>query len=176
MISFVKSLHLSRILIVFFAGIMLLINTACSQPSSDQISSEQMYKTNKTGYDTKNNVVLKAVKDSYQTVPPEGGMNNHRDTDRRQNIKATEAKGKELVDQAKSHLQASSLNTKEAAENLTNNDSMNKVKDKFEDFSKNVTDSTEEIKKGANKNFENLKTNLQSASDKVSDNVRQATK
>jgi hypothetical protein len=168
MITFVKRLQLSRLLVMFLAGIILLVSTACSQSPSDELS-----KTETPGYVNKDNVVLKAVKDSYKTVPSEGGMNNHRDVDRRQNTKFTDAKAQNLINRANNHLQNGTRNPVEAVENLKSDAPINKIKDKFEDVSKNILDSTHEAKEGANRGFENLKTNIKSTSDSVADKVEQ---
>lgn len=163
MITFVKRLQLSRLLIIFLAGIILLISTACSQSSSDKLSKTET----PSKYVNKDNIVLKAVKDSYKTVPSEGGINNHRDVDRRQNTKLTDAKAQNLINQANNHLQKSTRNPVEAVDKLKSDAPIDKIKGKFEDISKNILDSTQEAKEGANRGFENLKTNFQSTSDKV---------
>jgi len=172
--AIVKRLRLSSVLFIFLAGIVLLVNTACSQVPTDKVSEVKNPESSSSGYDKDDNVVLKAVKESYKIAPPEGGMNNHRDTDRRLKSTVSDAKAQDLINGAKDNLKESTRNPKEAVENLKNDAPISKIKNKFQDFSKNVTDSTDEVKKGAGKGFDNLKNNLKSTGDRVSENARQA--
>ncbi len=180
-ITFVKRLRLARIVVIFLAGIVLLVNTACSQPSSAKTSKMNnpgynQETQNPSGYETEDNVVLKGLKESYKTVPPEGGMNQHRDVDRRKDNTASDARSQDLVNRAEDHLQKSVRNPKEAADNLRNDVSVDKIKNKFGDLSKNVNDSTRQIKEGTEKGLDDLKTNLKSTVDQVSDNVQRAVR
>jgi ElaB/YqjD/DUF883 family membrane-anchored ribosome-binding protein len=180
MITLVKRLQLARIVVVFLAGILLLVSVACSQPPSVKTSNNPGYNSdyqNPSGNDTDNNVVLKEVKESYKTVSPQGGMNGYRDTDRRQNTSASDTKAQELINRSKGNLSKGVRNPKEAVENVRNDASLDKIKDSFEDLSKNVNnsvnDSTRQIKQGTERGLENLKTNLKSTTDQVSDSVKQ---
>jgi hypothetical protein len=82
--SFIKSLRLKQIAIVFFAGAMLLFNTACSNSAQAKVPPSDGG-PNPVG----------------QTQPFEGGMNNFSDTPPEQ---VPSAKAKALVDNAKRNI------------------------------------------------------------------------
>lgn len=85
--SFVKSLRLKQIALVFFAGVMLLLNTACNGPAqakdTDALGDGGPHPAN-------------------QVQPYKGGMNNFDDTPPEQ-IPANKAKS--LVDNAQRNIQ-----------------------------------------------------------------------
>ncbi|ELR98240.1 DUF6658 family protein [Gloeocapsa sp. PCC 73106] len=164
-IASVKRLRLARIVLAFLAGFFLLFNTACSRPPSADLSktTDPNYQTNSV-YDQKDNVVLKEVKESYKTVAPEGGMNQHRDVDRRRDTAASDIKAQRLVNRTEGNVDNKDVwNPKQAVENLQDNLSADKVKNKLGDVSDNVAETSHDIKKGAERGFENLKTNLKGA-------------
>lgn len=183
-IALVKRLQISRFLIIFLAGVLLLINTACTQPSSatsatspttSNVSNKDTnpgynknYQT-PSGYDEDNNVVLKEVKESYKTVPREGGMNEHQDVDRRQNLSSAEKKSQKLVNQAKDNLEDANRNSQKVVKNIQDKATPSNIKDQLEDLSDNIGKSSKDIKEGTKRGFENLKTNLKTASEQAAD-------
>lgn len=84
--SFIKAIRLKQIAIVFFAGVMLLLNTACSNAAQAKMPKTQM--------DDGPHPV-------GQTQPYEGGMNNFSDTPPGQ---IPTDKAKALVDNAKRNI------------------------------------------------------------------------
>ncbi|MBD1821161.1 hypothetical protein H6F51_01320 [Cyanobacteria bacterium FACHB-DQ100] len=85
--SFIKATRLKQIAIVFFAGVMLLLNTACSNAAQAKTPKAQMD-------DGGSHPV-------GQTQPYEGGMNNFSDTPPGQ---IPTDKAKSLVDNAKRNI------------------------------------------------------------------------
>ena len=91
LIDSIKSVKISQVIIVFLAGFILLVNTACSSPNSKlsnkldgtTVSSQEAPKYD--AYDA--------------TQPKQGGMNGYNDDQRLDNPRV-QAKGKKLVDQA----------------------------------------------------------------------------
>lgn len=86
-ISFVKSIRLKQILTVFFAGVLLFLNTACS-------ASAQAKMPDKT---------MGASEDPHpvnQVQPYQGGMNNYSDTAPGQAARGTAERTKALIDRA----------------------------------------------------------------------------
>lgn len=84
--SFIKAARLKQIAIVFFAGVMLLLNTACSGAAQAKAPGDGG--PNPVG----------------QTQPYEGGMNNFSDTPPGQ---VPSEKAKSLVDNAKRNIETS---------------------------------------------------------------------
>ena len=73
-IAWLKSIRISQIVTVFFAGILLFVSTACGSGVS------------------------------AKTAPLEGGMNNYSDVDARRDTTEVQAKAKALKDQAERNL------------------------------------------------------------------------
>ncbi len=172
-ITFVKSLRLARILVIFLAGMVLLFSTACSnlpKAVSDLTNGEtqtpSIYKQNEN--------VSNMMKESYKTVPPQGGMNQHQDVDRRQNTSAAQAKAKGLVDNAQKNVKQGVRDSNKVIDDVKDNLSADKVKDTFENIKDNVSQSAQDFKQGTQRGLKNIKNNLDSTVDQVSDNIQQA--
>ncbi|PSF36138.1 hypothetical protein C7H19_14160 [Aphanothece hegewaldii CCALA 016] len=193
----VKRFSLARIVIVFLAGIILIVNTACSQspsasasrgtyssgvadevtePSNNSANKPYSAQPTKHASDKSGNYPLEKIqaehmKESYSTteaVP--GTMNNFKDTE--PGVDKAGAKASYLVEQAKKNLDKRAGSPPEAVENLKETASLNKVGDKLNQYSDSLNNTAEGVKEGAKKGFQNLKQNVKSAADDVSDSIQ----
>ncbi|GFE69298.1 hypothetical protein [Chroococcus sp. FPU101] len=196
----IKRFSLARILIVFLAGLVLMVNTACSQTpsgntySSSKVSDEQMtddntspnasstnpYSAQPTKHDATTSsanyplekIQAKQMKEAYsQTdeLKPDT-MNNFKDTVPGE--EKTGDKANYLVEQAKKNLDRRAATPPQAVENLKETASANKVGDKINQYGESLNNTASGVAEGAKKGFENLKQNVKSAADDVSDNIR----
>lgn len=190
-----KHFSLARIIIVFLAGMILLVNTACSktpsastgtfssgvadkvtEPSNNSAVKPYSAQPTKRAADKSGTYPLEKIqaehmKESYSTtdkVP--GSMNNFKDTE--PGVDQAGDKASYLVEKAKQNLDRRAGSPPEAIENLKETGSLNKVGDKLNQFSDSLNNTTEGAKEGAKRGFRNLKGNVKSAADDVSNNIR----
>lgn len=195
-----KRFSLARIIIVFLAGMILLVNTACSQTptastdssgtgtfssgvadeataplnnSANKPYSAQPIKrdSDKSGTYPLEKIQSEHMKESYTpTDAVPGTMNNFKDTEA--GVDKAGSKASYLVEQSKKNLDKRAGSPPEAIENLKETGSLEKVGDKLNQFSDSLSNTAEGAKEGARKGFKNLKENAKSAADEVSDNIR----
>lgn len=195
----IKRFSLSRIIIAFLAGMILLVNTACSkapsastntgtgtfssgvadevtEPSNNSANKPYSAQPTKHASDKSGNYPLEKIqaehmKESYSTtdaVP--GSMNNFKDTE--PGVDKAGDKASYLVEKAKKNLDRRASSPPEAVENLKETGSLNKVGDKLNQYSDSLSNTTEGVKEGAKRGFQNLKENVKSAADDVSNNIQ----
>jgi hypothetical protein len=159
-----KLSQLSKILIVFLAGFVLLISTACSSTDSAQASrgnftpgtNAQKLTTEQPDYD---------YYDANQ--PKQGGMNKYNDDTRLDNPKMQE-KADELVNRARANLQQRNDSREEYVNEVSKTGQvLGNIKD---DFAQKTEEFTRDISKGAQQRMDTAKKNL----DKASINIKQA--
>lgn len=196
----VKRFSLARIIIVFLASMILLVNTACSKSptastdssgtgtfssgvaddvtGSSNNSSTKPYsapgpkhEADKSGTYPLEKIQAEHMKESYsKTDEVPGSMNNFIDTE--PGVDKAGSKASYLVEQSKKNLDKRAGSPPEAIENLKETGSLEKVGDKLNQYTESLSNTTEGVKKGATKGFKNLKENVKSAADEVSDNIR----
>jgi hypothetical protein len=161
-IAFLKSLRLNQILMVFLAGIVLFIGTACSQsPSTNASKTTDAPSKDGSPYRIEKNVG-KHLQETYPTESNSGATNS-RDLNKRADgstpaIRANETTARSdkklprYVENPGKAVKITAEGTKEAAGS--------------------VGDSLNEMKEGAKRGAENLKENIKSATEDVSANVR----
>jgi cell pole-organizing protein PopZ len=150
--------RLSRILITFFAGFLLLLNVACSAANEPKATASESY-TEKPGFET----------ELYDpTQAKRGGMNGY-DDDVRAGTPSAQVKAKALVDKAKRNV----------TKTESPKDISKKVRQSAEELQDNVSERAERQKddlvNGTKDGMRNLKGNLDKASKEIPDVVRDAT-
>ncbi|NJK48439.1 hypothetical protein HC931_09810 [Candidatus Gracilibacteria bacterium] len=172
-VNFFKSLKLSRILVIFFAGILLFVSTACNQ--SPSVSKADGVDDN-TPYRIQENTASQ-LRETYSTEPEQGGMNEHLDVDPRRDLTSPAAQADKLINQAERNIQQRrASNPKEAVDNLRETASASKVGNTLENATERVGQSLKEMKEGAQRGAQNLKENVESATDDVSTNVKRSVR
>lgn len=194
----IKRFSLARILIVFLAGLVLMINTACSQgPTGSNVSSSKMsdqqvaddntspnasstrpytppgpaHEGSKSGTYPLTKMQSEHMKETYSTTEgAAGSMNNFKDTE--PGVDKKQDKANFLVEQSKKNLERRASNPPQAVENLKETASANKVGDKVGQYGESLNNTVSGAAEGAKKGFENLKQNVKSAAEDVSDNIR----
>jgi hypothetical protein len=136
---FIKRWQLTRGLVVFLAGILLFVGTACSQFSSDNASQSPSSRES-SPYRIQDNTATH-LEESYSTQPRQGGMNEHLDIDARRDLSSPAAKSDRLIEQSQRNLQRRASNPKQAVDNLQETGSVEKVGEKLEDVSENIGQS-----------------------------------
>ena len=174
-IAFVKRLRLAQITLVFFAGLVLLIGTACSQSPVDRASNSRI--DNNTPYRIQENTATDLKETYFDHQPKQGGMNQHQDVDPRRDLTSPATKADRLIKQSEQNIQQRrAANPKQAVENLQETVSRSKVGDKIESATDRVGQSLEEMKEGAQRGARNLKENIKSAGNDVSQNVKETAR
>ncbi len=193
-INFFKNFRVSRLVVTLCAGLLLFVSTACSQAPNGKVSArfanDQNYpaqpsvkdngltsggdtqrsaQDNPPGYRLDKNME-RHMKESYASEPYQGGMNEGRDVDRRQNTAAAEQKAEKLVTQAQQRLDRGIT----PVENLQRRASAENLKDKVDEAGYKVSDAANDVKEGAKRSFRNLQDNATSAADKTAKNVGSA--
>lgn len=148
--------QLKSLVIFVFAGMLLVLNVACSAPdasrSSDTTSADRQVESKEHLYNT--------------TQPKKGGMNNYND-DVRADSPSVKAKARALVDNAKKNLNKSE-DPKEVPGKVM--ESAKSVKD---DISEAAQERTENFVRGTKEGMENLKGNLNRASREIPEVVKE---
>lgn len=173
LISFLKSKRLSQLMVGGIAALFLLVNTACSQPNASgadgkteaakvAASSSSVKVASPYRKDT-DNVPEGQITNLYNPIRPvEGGMNNYRDVDPRQDTSKSDVRAEKLIQKA-SHSKANKFENpldvvkKELADEP--------ITERVQKFSKNVgksaqkaaDDLSQETQKGLNKMSEGSK-------------------
>jgi cell pole-organizing protein PopZ len=148
--------RLSRTLVTFFAGFLLLLNVACSAASEPKATAAS---TEKPGVET----------ELYDpTQAKRGGMNGY-DDDVRAGTPSAQAEAKALVDKAKRNV----------TKTETPKDISKKVRQSAEELQDNISERAEKQKddlvKGTKNGMRNLKGNLDKAAKEIPEVVRDAT-
>jgi hypothetical protein len=176
LLSFVKAIRLKQILTVFFAGVMLFLNTACSSSAQAQMPDTKSYD--------------RGPKPVGQNQPYVGGMNNFSDTAPGAAAKGSSDKAKALIDNAEQNitsdnpLDANPRNAKlyknpgyaaertkdtlgNSFEERTSNlkDEAQRAGERFEKSLDRATDKTKELGQRLQQGAENVKDNVQDAAD-----------
>lgn len=197
----VKRFSLARIIITFLAGMILIVNTACSktpsastdtgsgsgtfssgiadqakEPSNNSANKPYSappptHEADKSGTYPLEKIQAEHMKESYSTTEAVPGTMNNF-KDTEPGVDKAGAKASYLVEQSKKNLDKRAGSPAEAVENLKETSSLNKVGDKLNQYSDSLNNTTEGVKEGAKKGFKNLKENVKSAADDVSDNIR----
>lgn len=167
-IAFLKRLRLARIVVVFLAGIFLLVSTACSNtPSATASRPTSNFADRDSAYDIQE-PLQQHLDESYslQNSP-------YPDSDKRENLSNAKAKSDRLINQAQKNVQKQVDNPKEAFENMqrTGPRELKKVGDKFNEISDSVGETVEDLKEGTERGSRNLKENIKSPADNVSKNL-----
>lgn len=174
-IASLKHLRLTQVVVVFLAGILLFVSTACSnRPTVDtsKVSSTDLNRADTSSPYRLEKNQEQLLKESYSTKPRQGGMNLHTDTDARRDLSATEAQADKLINRAERNLQRRATNPKEAVDNLRETASANKVGNNLDNASDRVGQSLKEMKEGAQRGARNLKENTETAADNISDQAQ----
>jgi hypothetical protein len=191
-INFFTNFRLSRLVLILCASLILFVSTACSQAPNTKVSkgfaNDQNYpaqpsvkdngltsggdtqrsaQDNPSSYQMDKNMV-RHMKESYASEPYQGGMNEGRDVDRRQNTAAVEKKAEKLVTKAQERLDRGIT----PAENLQRRAFVEDLKDKIDEAGDKVGDATNDVKEGAKRGFRNLQDNATSAADRAAKNVK----
>ncbi len=173
----VKRFRVTQILIACLAGMILLISTACSQPTvgTSQSNPDSLQKTAQRGSHPAKDKSEK-FGDNFPSERTERGMNGkgmnkYSDVDERMNTSDAEARAKSLVDRADRNLQMN--NPKEAVETVLNDRPIQKGLNKL---SKNANETAgkaaEDAKSIGQRGMRSLQENAGQAADNLSENIR----
>ncbi|MBW4553520.1 MAG: hypothetical protein KME35_20765 [Aphanocapsa sp. GSE-SYN-MK-11-07L] len=157
--SWFRSLQLERVFFVVLAGLFLLANVACSNPSSTASGSSPGYETESTS--------------AYRIrQEPQGGMNGYSDVDPRRDTSQADAKARTLIDRAEARIQ-DDRNPKEVIQDTLKEKPLT---ERAREFSDQVSDSTkntaEKASQATKKGLRNLQQNTGNALDDSSDFVQ----
>jgi hypothetical protein len=155
--SFVKQYRLGQLVVVFFAGIVLLLSTACT-PRTDM--QAKIPAPNSSGTGGTYNERVGQQTELYDPIQErKGGMNEYSDVDPRVNKKGVNAKATGLVKNAEDNVDRVQ-NPKEFAEDYRQG---TPVGERTRNIVDRVTDATqntaEDVAKGTQRGVENLKDN-----------------
>lgn len=167
-ISWVKSIRLDRIIVVFLSGILLFVSTACN--SSDVLAKATDKVSARTADQIREEVPENAVTNKYK-----GGMNDYSDVDPRQKTSGAQAKAKELIDKSEGNIQKSANNLEQYRENYQSGAPLGeRVRQLGEDVGSSAKELTEGVTKGTQRGVGNLKANTQDAGEGVAEGAGRA--
>jgi major membrane immunogen (membrane-anchored lipoprotein) len=158
--------HLRRVLVVLLAGVVLLINTACSRADETKISKN-------TGYYESSAQHSNADYDKFGTNQSEkGGMNKYND-DSRYSRPEVQGKTQELIDNAKANLtdEYDPSAVEKASERTSRSfDRMNK------EVSRGTKEGVGNVREGLVRTSKKLDRATQDASDAIQNKAYEASK
>lgn len=152
LLSFVKAIRLRQILTVFFAGVMLFLNTACSNSAQARMPNES---------------VDRGPKPVGQNQPYVGGMNNFSDTAPGAAAKGSSEKTKSLIDNAQRNITSDDprdANPRNAKLYKNPGYAAERTKDTL---GKSIEERTSNLKEEAQKAGERLEESIDRAGDKT---------
>lgn len=171
-VSNLKKLQLKQVAIVMLAGFLVVFNTACSSKVADAtkaVSDPNPY--------VGKGAMQKEMYDAVQR--PAGGMNNYND-DAKYDSDKTQMQNKKYVERAQDNLKNRVDSTKEAADNLLQKNPLgDKVQETADNVQKGAEKLQKDIAKGTERGINNIKGNLERASDaapQVVDKAKQNAK
>jgi polyhydroxyalkanoate synthesis regulator phasin len=154
-----KSLY--RLAISFLAVVFLVFNTACG--SSEIAATNDLPTGSHPSGQTPN------LPNLYDPLtPPQGGMNNYKDTDPRTDASDAEAKADRLINRANSQQKGGKNPLKEVRKELNKKGPQDRAEDLSEDLGRSAKKKTEQVSQGAKRGIENVKENAKSFADDVS--------
>jgi gas vesicle protein len=155
--SSLKRVQIVRALVIFLAGVSMLLSTACSStPNTPKVSGEGSY----TGGVPQMEI--------YKRVQPnEGGMNEYSDIDPRANTSRAEAKAKGLVDNAERNVRRGFEDPREAPDKLGN-----VIQKGSRNLSEQAQQTAEEVQQSAKEGTRNLRRNVREAREGASEVVQ----
>jgi hypothetical protein len=154
-----KSLY--RSVLSLFAVVLLFVTTACN---GSEVTRAQQTNVDKPQPNK--------VTELYKTIEPrEGGMNNYSDVDPRVDTSEAKAKADRLINKTDTLVNKDTNPLKEVRKEFDNKG----VKERAEDFSKDlgraVKENTKDFAKGTERGIENVKKNTKNFADDVGDAV-----
>jgi hypothetical protein len=160
-ISSFKLKSFYRSVLSLVAVIFLFVSTACG---TSEVTRAQQPNVD--------NPQANKVTELYKTIEPrEGGMNNYSDVDPRMDTSEAKAKTDRLIKKTDTLVKKDTNPLKEVRKEFDNKG----VKDRAEDFSKDlgrsVKENTKDFAKGTERGFENVKKNTKNFADDVGDAV-----
>ncbi|GAB4379909.1 MAG: hypothetical protein Kow00121_35040 [Elainellaceae cyanobacterium] len=162
--NFLQSVKLSRVVVVFLAGVLLLVSTACSRPDSPRVSGESSYQDHR------------AQRTDFDASSPDrlGGMNQYRDNNR--NTNATDLKAKRLIDNARDNTNKVN-NTQDFVRNYREGTPLNeRVENITDNVGEAASEVAEDLKEGTQKGIRNIRQNTGDAVDSASRNAEDASR
>lgn len=164
--------QLKKILVVFLAGFLLLISTACSSNNSPQASRGNLR--------TEANVQKLTDQPDYDyydaNQPKQGGMNKYNDDPRLDDPKL-QKKADELVNKARANLQQRNDSREEYTKEVSKTGEVlgnikSDVADKTEQFKRDVSQGAQQRLDTAKDNLEKVSKNVTRAAEDASDTVQ----
>jgi hypothetical protein len=159
-IAFLKRLRLARIVIVFLAGVVLLISTACSQsPNLNASNTRSDRPSANSPYQLDKNTEIQ-MKESHPTTPSAGQTSSNKDVNARGDASGAAQKANDIYLKSDRRVPRYVEHPEQA---------LRKNREGLEKASDRVSNSAEEMKEGAERGARNLKENIKSAVDNVVD-------
>lgn len=156
-----KLSQLKKVIIVFLAGFILLVNTACSNMNSPQASRENV--------NPRANVQKLTEDPDYDyydaNQPKQGGMNKYNDDPRLDNPKL-QKKVDRLVKGAKANIEERSDDTARFLDDKISKTGRN-LDDAKDDVSQKIEDLKEDIPQGAKNRIDKTKNNIEKISKSI---------
>ncbi len=177
--QFIKSIRLNRIVTVFLAGLVLLINTACSSTDSTKVSANSdrgFYSENRV-YESKENPDYDAY-DANQKKKPQEGFNQYED-DPRGDDPNVKAKAERLIQGARANVEKADSPKEYAKEVGKTGEVLGKyteeIPDRFNRFKEDISEGIEQRLDTTKSNFEKASRDVNRAAEDVSDAAQYKT-
>lgn len=166
-----KLIHFGRVLVAVFAGFMLMLATACSNPN--------MISRADSGHDPNTGSYYQhegSPTDLYSPLQErKGGMNNYEDTDFRTNTKGAKDTAKGLIENAQNNI--NKVNSpQDYGQRYRQGTPLNqRVENLGRDMSGSADQLKEDVSKGVERGIRNTRANVEKVPSSVSNVVEEAT-
>lgn len=178
-IQAIESIKLNKIFVVFFAGILLFVSTACSSSNSTDVADRNPGKDAHIQTLSTDKDVDYDYYDANQ--PKQGGMNKYND-DPRYDRSDLKAKSEELVDRAKANVSKSPdfpggyvEEVSDAASN-TYNRLKNNVPRKIDEIKENASEGIQDRFETTKKNLDRASQDISRAAENISDSAEDSAR
>jgi hypothetical protein len=178
-IQALESIKLNKIFVVFFAGILLFVSTACSSSNSTDVADRNPGKDAHVKTLSTNKDVDYDYYDANQ--PKQGGMNKYND-DPRYDRSDLKAKSEELVDRAKANVSKSPdfpggyvEEVSDAASNSYNR-LKNNVPRKIDEIKENASEGIQDRFETTKKNLDRASQDISRATENISDSAEDSAR
>ncbi|SRR5579883_1377685 len=174
-ISYLRNIRPFKMVVVFLAGIFLLITQACSSVDATTPSTKAPHQTVGPQSAEPNSEVY-VPKGTNVLSPYEGGMNNFSDVDPRREKANTKAKAEALKENAERNIENKSVDSVEQYKrNYQQGTPLGeRVRRLGEDVGSSAEEVTEGVSKGTQQGIENIKENTKDAAKDLSQNVQRS--
>jgi hypothetical protein len=164
----VKLQSIARVVLSFFAVILLVTTTACNDTNSSPNSTSKVDRLTNS-----NNPPPGKVTELYQPIAPaEGGMNNYSDVDPRMDKNEAKAKADRLIDKTDKLQRGVTNPFKQLGKQLDEKGLPERIEDTSTQITRSAKETADDVVKGTKRGYNNLKENTNNFKEDVKSSLK----